>query len=142
VKQPIWLYQYGRRRAWWQAEFSEYNFGASLWVRPELLPTGLVEVEVFPRITTRTDDRLGIDVKELTVKVYARDGQTVTIGGMDRQKRDVYSKIFGRGGIFTGSTLAIKLTPHIERLDPAAVPANVGKPSNPIRIERKYRKHD
>jgi hypothetical protein len=140
VKEPMWVYEYGRRRSWWQAEFKEYNFGASLWVRPKLLNTGMIEVQVFPRITSRTGKRLSVDMKELTVTVYARDGQTVRIGGMDRQKRDAYSKLLGRGNIFTGSSLAISLTPHIERLDKPRDPKTLQEPATPIKIDRNYRK--
>jgi len=140
VQEPMWVYEYGRRHAWWQADFAEYNFGASLWVRPKRLNNDLVEISVYPRITSRTKERLSVDAKELTVTVLARNGQTVRIGGMDQAKRDAYSKILGRGSVFTGSTLAITLTPSIEKLDRPPPPGTGGKrePVAPITIDRKY----
>lgn len=124
VQEPMWVYRYGRRHAWWQSDFAEYDFGASLWVRPRILNDGLIEVSVYPRITSRSGPRLSIDVKELTVTILARDGQTVSIGGLDEQKREAYSKILGRGTVFNGTTLSITLTPHIEKMASPPYPGN------------------
>lgn len=134
VREPQWVFEYGYRRAWWSGDYVEYNFGASLYVRPKQLNNGLIQVDVYPRLTSRTGKRLRVDVKELTVSVLARDGQTVAIGGMDEKTCEAYSKIFGRGKIFNGKSLSITLTPSIEKVGESR------KPGTPGHVKRPYRR--
>lgn len=140
VQEPKWVFEYGRRRAWWSSEYVEYNFGASLQVRPKLLNNGLIQVDVYPRLTSRTGEKLSVDVKELTVSVLAKDGQTVSIGGMDQNKSEAYSKILGRGRVFNGKSLNITLTPTVEKMGTKPPPPGTSRPPiTPIQVERSYR---
>ena len=118
VREPQWVFEYGRRRAWWTGDYVDYHFGASLQVKPKLLNNGLIQIDVYPRLTSPTGKRLSVDVKELSVSVLVRDGQTVSIGGMDEAKREAYSKILGRGTVFNGTSLNITLTPTVEKMRP------------------------
>ncbi len=125
VQEPMWVYEYGRRQRWWQTDYAQYDFGASLWVKPRLLANGLIEISVYPRVTARGAQPLSIDVKELTVTVLAQDGQTVTLGGLDQAQRDAYRKIIGLGRAFNGSTLTITMKPTVQPLaatPPATLP--------------------
>jgi hypothetical protein len=124
VVDPIWVRQYGLRHGWWEKQFVETDLGASLWVRPTLLPDGTVDCEVYPKITARGEDgRRSIAVQELSTRVVAADGQTVSIGGLDRSRQEAYAKLFGIGRVFNGSSLAITLTPTVVRPPkPAAAP--------------------
>ncbi|MDT8391514.1 MAG: hypothetical protein RRC34_13510 [Lentisphaeria bacterium] len=139
VQEPRWVFEYGRRRAWWSSDYVEYNFGASLQVRPKLLNNGLIQIDVYPRLTSRTGEKLSVDVKELTVSVLARDGQTVSIGGMDQNMCEAYSKILGRGRVFNGTSLNITLTPTVEKTGAKPPPPGTTRqPVAPIHIERSY----
>ncbi|NOY81812.1 MAG: hypothetical protein GXP31_12520 [Kiritimatiellaeota bacterium] len=115
VADPVWVREYGYRHGWWRQELAKRRLGASLEVRPRVLPDGNIEIQVYPRLSARGPEPLSVDVKELTTTVVVRDGQTVRLGGLDQRKRDVYTRLFGIGRVFDGNRLTITLTPHLVR---------------------------
>lgn len=86
--------------------------GRSLVVRPRILGRGLVEVELWPRFSTR-GRRGAIDVTELATKVVVRDGQPIVIGGTATASDDVGTILFGIGKRTRSGTTAMILTPKI-----------------------------
>ena len=105
----------GCRRGWWEQVFVERKLGASLWVLPKLIGDGLVEIELYPRITQRGEDGVSIDVRELALTVIAADGQIVSIGGLNEAQKEFYAGLFGIGKSFNGRTLDIQLRTNIMR---------------------------
>ena len=85
--------------------------GRALAVRPRILGGGRIEVELWPRFTTRRG-RV-IDVTELATKVVVRDREPLVIGGMNTGHSDVGSVLFGIGGTTRGSTMTMLLTAQI-----------------------------
>jgi hypothetical protein len=86
--------------------------GRQLVVRPVILAKGLVEVELWPRFTSR-GKRGAIDVTELATKVAVRDGQSIVLGGMTSGGDDVGSVLFGVGRRERTHNMTIVLTPKI-----------------------------
>ncbi len=113
VADPVWVREYGRGHGWWTGEFIQRELGASLWVRPRILPDGNIEVAVYPRISVRGKEPFSVDARELGTRVVVADGQMVSIGGLDRERRQAYVKLFGIGRLFNGSSLNVTLTPSI-----------------------------
>jgi phage gp46-like protein len=105
--------EYCRRRGWWREELIERDLGASLWVLPRVGADSTIELEVFPRLTARGTTPLSVDVKELSTRVTVQAGQTVHIGGLSDEQRQVYRYLFGLGTVFNGQSLAISLRAEV-----------------------------
>ncbi|MBT3379000.1 MAG: hypothetical protein HN742_22090 [Lentisphaerae bacterium] len=116
VHDTVWIFDYGVRHGWWRPELVQRELGASLYVKPRVLPNDHVEIEVYPRVTMRGEEHMSVDVKEVSTQVIVRSGQTVQIGGLGRNTRQVYRRLFGISKVFNGSNLAISLTPTIIRM--------------------------
>jgi len=85
--------------------------GRSLAVRPRILGNGAVEVELWPRFTTRRGK--AINLTELTTKVAVRDGQSIVVGGMSSGGTDVGSVLFGFGSRERTGSMSMILTVKI-----------------------------
>ena len=86
--------------------------GRQLVVRPRILAKGLVEVELWPRFTSR-GKRGAMNVTELATKVVVRDGQSIVIGGMTSGGDDVGAVLFGVGRRERTHNMTMVLTPKI-----------------------------
>jgi len=86
--------------------------GRQLVVLPRILGGGMVEVQIWPRFTSR-GKRGAIDVTQLTTKVVVRDGQSIVIGGMTSGGDDVGAVLFGVGKRTRTHNMTIVLTPKI-----------------------------
>jgi len=86
--------------------------GRSLVVRPTILPGGMVQVELWPRFSTRSR-RGAIDVTELATKVVVRDGQPIVLGGSTTADDEVGAVLFGIGKRTRTATTTMVLTPRI-----------------------------
>jgi len=107
VQRLVYATPYGQR------VLAERGFvGRSLVVRPRILGNGMVEVELWPRLTVR-GRRGALDVTELATKVVVRDGQSVVIGGLSGASEDVGAVLFGIGGRTRSHTMTMILTPRI-----------------------------
>lgn len=124
VYDSVWVRRHGLARGWWDREVIAQDLGASLCVRPRLLPDGHIQVSVFPRITARGNHPLSIDVMELSTDVVVLEGFPVSIGGLDEEKRQGYARLFGVGRVFDGQSLAVTLTPKILRPQKQRPPAS------------------
>ncbi len=85
--------------------------GTKLKVEPRIIGDGSIEITLTPQISYLADRRRGvIDIRKLSTTVIAYDGQSLTIGGLEKD-RD-----FGRHFFTTSSSrsLEIILTPHIQ----------------------------
>lgn len=89
--------------------------GASLYVKPQVLPNDLVKIDVYPRTTAREGEHLSVDVKEVSTRVVALGGQTMLIGGLNQSTRQVYRGLFGTDNVFNGNALTISLMPSMGR---------------------------
>lgn len=84
--------------------------GTKLKVTPRIMGD-LVEITLTPQISYISDKERGtIDIKTLTTAVIARDGQSISIGGL--QKDAEFERYFFKSS--SQSNLNIILTPHIE----------------------------
>ena len=135
VADALWIGKLAVRNGWWEPEFVWHDLGASLWILPRLVGDNHVQVEVYPRISARGKQRLSYDVKEVSTTVIAADGQTVSIGGMDKGRNRFYRRLFGIGKVYNGRGLAITLTPHIMR-----VPEHIRKKRDAARQEMEERR--
>jgi general secretion pathway protein D len=109
--------------------------GTSLTVRPTINLDGYVNLQVLQEVSNATaETQFGapvISTREATTQVFARDGQTVVIGGLIEQMRDrsrsgvpglkdipVVGWLFGQTRIENVETeLFIFLTPHLVTTD-------------------------
>ena len=87
------------------------DVGTKLKVEPHIIGNDTVEITLTPEISFMRDRRRRtIDIKTLSTTVVAADGQSLTIGGL--QKDEEFDKYF-----FSTSSqgnLEIILTPHIQ----------------------------
>lgn len=74
VPDPAWVFRRGCERGWWQQDVVWQDLGASLWVRPRLLGNGLIEVEVFPKVTFRGQAERSVEVREVASRAVVADG--------------------------------------------------------------------
>ena len=109
VAEPRWTFEYGCGRGWWKPDYVWQELGASLWVRPMAQADGTIDLEVFPRITSRGPAPLSVDVKELSTHVRVADGVPTPIGGLTQSQREVFTRLLGKGELFNGSSLGITL---------------------------------
>jgi len=132
VADPAWVLEYGTGHGWWAREVAYRQIGASLWVRPRITADGLIELEVFPRLTARGTGMEVIDVQALGTRITVADGQPVSLGGLSQDKCEAYRHLFGVGKVFDGRRLGITLRATILQVKPrgpppSTVPANTGK---------------
>ncbi len=113
VARPVWTFEYGIRRGWWQRELVYQHLGASLWIHPRLIGDRQISIEVYPMITVRGETPLSVKARELSTQVIVTDGQTIQLGGLDEEKREAYRGLFGIGRVFNGQRLAISLKAEI-----------------------------
>lgn len=109
VPDVAWVQEYGARHGWWRPELVFQDVGASLWVLPRLLADGLIEVEVYPRLTSKGKSPLVLDIRQLSTKITVKDGQAMALGGLNQETCQVYSKLLGQAKVFNGSRLTITL---------------------------------
>ena len=121
VADPVWVFRYGARHGWWHQEVVWQQLGASLWVLPRLMGDGNVEVSVYPRVTMRGAESNSVVVRELTTTVVAADGEPVSLGGLDKERQEVYRYLLGIGKLFDGNRLAITLTSRVQKRPPARI---------------------
>ncbi len=115
VADPVWIFEYGHGRGWWRRDWEWQELGASLWVRPLLLSSGQIQIELHPKLSFRGERNLAVDVREMATMVMASDGQEVRLAGLDQKKRDFYRHLLGRSRVFDGQELSIALTPHVQK---------------------------
>ena len=114
VADPVWVYHYGLRHGWWERDFIWRDLGASLWVRPRLVGDNTVEVQVYPRLTSRGDKPLSLDVKDVSTSVVTRSGTPVQIGELDEARSRFYRHLLGGGRILDERRLNIVITPYVQ----------------------------
>jgi len=92
-------------------EMAIKDIGTKLKVEPHIIGDNTVEITLTPEISFMQDrKRRTIDIKTLSTTVVAADGQSIPIGGL--QKDEEFDKYF-----FSTSSqdnLEIILTPHIQ----------------------------
>ena len=120
---PAWVSDYGVAHGWWRQELAWKDLGASLWVRPRVLSNGLIELEVYPRLTAPGHEDQSVDIRELSAKVIVGEGRQVPLGGLGEEQCQFYRQLFGPGRIFTGNRLAITLSASIME-----IPSEMRKP--------------
>ena len=78
-------------------EFQIRKVGAKLKMRPRLLASGLIEIDLYPEISyiSEKGKRGSIEVESLTTTVTVMPNQKVHIGGLVGKKQDEYTSLFG-----------------------------------------------
>lgn len=122
VPDPVWIFNYGCNQGWWQRDVVWQDLGASLWVRPRLLPDGRIEVQVYPKVTFRGDRDIGVEVREVASTVVVADGQSMPLGGLDESRREVYTRLLGRDSVFNGNSLDISVRASVLPMGPPPAP--------------------
>lgn len=78
-------------------EFQIRKVGAKLKMRPRLLASGLIEIDLYPEISyiSEKGKRGSIEIESLTTTVTVMPNQKVHIGGLVGKKQDEYTSLFG-----------------------------------------------
>jgi len=85
--------------------------GRALIVRPKILGNGAIQVELWPRFTTR--EGRAINLTELATTVVVRDGQPIVIGGMSAAGSDVASVLLATRSRTQTAAMAMILTAKV-----------------------------
>lgn len=112
-----WLMEYGSRHGYIREVQIEWlNVGSFLSVQPEIIGDGpMIRIRLIPTLSGRLTDgtEQTIQFTEVATEVIARDGQTVSIGGLTKDE-DFSSKfLVGHSGGGESSITDITLTPRI-----------------------------
>ena len=112
-----WLMEYGSRHGYIREVQVEWrDVGSFLAVEPEIIGDGpMIRIRLIPTLSGRLADgtEQTIQFTEVATEVIARDGQTVSIGGLTKDE-DFSSKfLVGHSGGGELSITAITLTPRI-----------------------------
>lgn len=94
-----------------EKEIEMKDIGTKLKVKPRIIGNNMIEITLTPEISFLQDrKRRIIDIKTLSTTVVVADGQSLPIGGLQKDAEfDRY--FFSRS---SGSNLEIILTPHIQ----------------------------
>lgn len=78
-------------------DFQIRKVGAKLKMRPRLLASGLIEIDLYPEISyiSEKGKRGAIEVESLTTTVTVMPKQKVHIGGLVAKKQDDFTSLFG-----------------------------------------------
>lgn len=78
-------------------DFKWSDVGAALEVLPTYLGNGLIDVEVYPRVSylDGKGKKQAVKVESVSTHVTVRDGQRFSIGGLIESKKDDMIKLFG-----------------------------------------------
>jgi hypothetical protein len=110
-----WLMDYGRRCGALRQVVQWEDVGSYLVVEPEVIGDGPdIRIRLTPMLSGTADGRpLELRYAAAATDVFVRDGQTISIGGLD-QDRQFYSMfLVGAGAAAETRRLDIRLTPHI-----------------------------
>jgi type II secretory pathway component GspD/PulD (secretin) len=112
-----WLTEYSWRHGYIREVNIEWrDVGSFLSVRPEILGDGpLIRVRLTPTLSGRLTNgtKHTIEFTELTTEVTVRDGQTLSIGGFNKDQEFSSKFLVGQSGGSETSITDITLTPRI-----------------------------
>lgn len=112
-----WLTEYSWRHGYIREVNIEWrDVGSFLSVKPEILGDGpLIRIRLMPTLSGRLNDgtKQTIEFTELTTEVTVRDGQTLSIGGFNKDQEFSSKFLVGRSGGSESSITDITLTPRI-----------------------------
>lgn len=114
-----WLTEYGWRHGYIRETHIEWrNVGSYLAVEPEIIGEGpMIRIRLTPTLSGELEngEEQTIRFTDLATEVIAQDGQTISIGGFNKDS-DFSSKfLIGRSGGSESSITDITLTPRILR---------------------------
>lgn len=112
-----WLTEYGCRHGYIREVQIEWlEVGSFLAVYPEIVGDGpMIRIRLVPELSGRLKDgtEQAIQFTELATEVVASDGQTVSIGGFNKDQEFSSKFLVGRSGGSESSITDITLTPRI-----------------------------
>jgi type II secretory pathway component GspD/PulD (secretin) len=112
-----WLTEYSWRHGYIREVNIEWrDVGSFLSFRPEILGDGpLIRVRLTPTLSGRLTNgtKHTIEFTELTTEVTVRDGQTLSIGGFNKDQEFSSKFLVGQSGGSETSITDITLTPRI-----------------------------
>lgn len=112
-----WLTEYSWRHGYIREVNIEWrDVGSFVSVRPEILGNGpLIRVRLTPTLSGRLNDgtKQTIEFTELTTEVTVRNGQTLSIGGFNKDQEFSSKFLVGRSGVSKSSIMDITLTLRI-----------------------------
>lgn len=114
-----WLLDYARQTRLIEQEFEIVNVGSSLRIEPVIIGSGpLINVKLTPELTGLAGKKSQrIQYTGLTTEITARDGETITIGGLGKDEEFTKKFLVGFDSNGEVQSLNITLTPHI--IDPS-----------------------
>jgi len=97
IRRPgIVLSRHGQPFVWQAYERTIERVGAEMMIQPRLLSNGLIEVNVFPRVTYRTAERRDyLDIETLKTTVIVAPGTDLPIGQNIREHSERLHNLFG-----------------------------------------------
>ncbi|RMD79705.1 MAG: hypothetical protein D6820_07850 [Lentisphaerae bacterium] len=105
-----------------QPDFRTVQLGCTLWVMPELMSNDLLRIRLLPSIRTKKSGKdIYYCVKELQTTVYARHGQKIFLGSVNRSFRQFFQNVLGlsRSEHADAKLLSVYLTPFVEKVGQA-----------------------
>lgn len=116
VPHLTWIMDYGRRGGWVTAQWEWQEVGSFLVVQPTVLGNGpMIRVRVIPELRGRVEGRAEhIRFASLATEVVARDGETVSLGGLADRSEFTDRFLVGLTSDGRAERLDIRLTPRIQ----------------------------
>jgi len=112
-----WLTEYSWRCGYIREVQIEWrDIGSFLSVVPEIIDDGpMIRIRLTPTLSGQLENgtKQTIQFTELTTEVIVRDGQTISIGGVNQDKEFFSKFLVGRSGGSDSSITDITLTPRI-----------------------------
>lgn len=116
VPEVQWLTEYGYRHGYVrEAGIAWRDVGSFLAIEPTIVSPGVVRVRLIPEISGRLENgrRESIQFTHLATEVTVADGQTIRIGGFNKDKEFSSHFFIGRSSTGKSMNTDITLTPRI-----------------------------
>ncbi len=112
------------------------DVGVSLYAKPTYLENGIVEVEIYPVVTSVDEkgQKQSFRVEKIETRLRVADGARLYVGGVNKEIDKFFASAFGPTGVKKGSSsdlLSIYLTPHVKPVKPPPGYEDKGLPKRP-----------
>ena len=99
------------------------DVGVSLYAKPTYLENGIVEVEIYPVVTSVDEKGLkqSFRVEKVETRLRVADGARLYVGGVNKEIDKFFASAFGPTGVKKSGgseLLSIYLTPHVKPVKP------------------------
>lgn len=109
----VLVYSMGEASVYTARTYEIVNAGASLEVLPTVLESGMIMVQVTPRLSYYDKGKKTLKLQELSTTVVVGDGQSIVIGGLNTEDNTIGKMFFGYGKNSRTARSKIILTPTV-----------------------------